>query len=156
MNALRFLPLCPDDLNAVATIEARSFEQPWKRRALAEELASPGSRAFILRCPDQAALPTVGAYIFLRILVDEVHIMKVAVHPDRRRQGLATRLTHQALGEARREGCRRAILEVRVSNSAAIGLYSRLGFKTIGERKRYYAPAGEDALVMAKNLEEAS
>ena len=156
MNAWCFLPLCPDDLSAVAAIEARSFEQPWEQSAIAGEIACPESRAFILRRPDQTVPHVVGAYILLRILVDEVHIMKVAVHPDRRRQGLGTRLTSQALAEARREGCRRAILEVRISNHAAIGFYSRLGFETIGERKRYYTPAGEDALVMAKNLEEAS
>ncbi len=156
MNRWRFLPLCPDDLNEVAAIEVQSFNPPWERPAIKEELASLESRAFILRQANQASRAAVGAYIFLRILADDVHIMKVAVAHDWRREGLATRLTDQALGEARREGCRRAILEVRISNAAAIRLYSRLSFKKIGKRKRYYGPAGEDALVMAKNLKEVS
>ncbi len=156
MNRWCFLPLCPEDLSEVAAIEAQAFNPPWERRTIEGELASPDSRAFILRRPNQATRAALGAYIFLRILADEVHIMKVAVAHDWRREGLATWLTDQALAEARRDGCRRAVLEVRISNVAAIRLYHRLGFETIGKRKRYYGPAGEDALVMAKNLEEAS
>jgi ribosomal-protein-alanine N-acetyltransferase len=155
MNQGLFLPLCPEDLSTVAWIESRSFEHPWPRGSIAGELAVPQSRAFVMRFPDHTVRPAVAAYIFLRILVDDAHIMKVAVAPACRRAGLAARLTNKALGEAHREGCRRAILEVRASNTAAIRLYARLGFEPIGARKRYYEPGGEDALVMAKNLEEA-
>ena len=152
MNRGLFLPLCPEDLTAVAGIETRSFEHPWQRQSFAGELASPESRAFVMRFQDQTVRPAVAAYIFLRIQIDEVHIMKVAVAPECRRSGLATRLTQKALDEARREGCRRALLEVRISNAAAIRLYARLGFEPIGERKSYYGTTGEDALVMAKIL----
>lgn len=34
--------------------------------------------------------------------------------------------------------------------------FKRLGFEMIYVRKRYYGPTGEDALVMAKILKEAS
>ena len=156
MTSWRFLPFCSDDLEAVVTLEARSFEQPWTHTTIVSELANPQALAFVLKPQDHTVSDTVGAYIFLRILLDEAHIMKIAVAPERRRQGLATRLTEEALAHARRSGCCRSILEVRKSNTAAIRLYNRLGFETIGERKRYYGPAGEDALVMAKNLEEVS
>ncbi len=154
MDPWLFLPFCPDDLEAVVAIESQSFEQPWKRRALESERTSPGALAFVLKTSERAAQSDVAAYIFLRRQMDEVHIMKLAVTPELRRQGLASRLVAQALAEARREGGIRAILEVRPSNTAAIGLYRRLGFRSIGKRKRYYGPTGEDALVMAKNLEE--
>ncbi len=156
MDPWLFLPFCPDDLEAVVAIESQSFEQPWKRRALEGERTNPGALAFVLKASERAAQSDVAAYIFLRRQMDEVHIMKLAVAPKLRRQGLATRLVAQALAEARREGGRRAVLEVRPSNTAAIGLYTRLGFRIIGARKRYYGPAGEDALVMAKNLKEVS
>jgi ribosomal-protein-alanine N-acetyltransferase len=151
-----FLPFCPDDLEAVVAIESQSFAQPWKRRALEGELGSPGSLAFVLKPPGVAAQSDVAAYIFLRLLINEVHIMKLAVAPEHRRQGLATYLVGRALAEAHRAGGTRALLEVRPSNTAAIGLYTRLGFRKIGARQRYYGPAGEDALVMATNLKEIS
>ena len=156
MNTWRFLPLCWDDLDAVAQIETLSFEHPWNRPAFLEGLAHPNVQGFVLLVEAGDAQHQVGAYVFQRILRDDVHIMKLAVAPPRRRQGLAAYLTAQALDAAGGEGCRRAILEVRVSNWAAIGLYTHLGFETIGKRKRYYGPSGEDALVMAKNIEEAS
>ena len=39
-------------------------------------------------------------------------------------------------------------LEVRVSNVAAISLYEKFGFKSIGVRKKYYQDNNEDALIM--------
>ncbi len=156
MDAWLFLPFCPDDLEPVVAIESQSFKQPWKRRALEAERANPGTLAFVLKPTERTAQHDVAAYILLRLQMDEVHIMKLAVAPELRRQGLATRLVEQALAEARREGGIRAILEVRPANTAAIELYTRLGFRKIGARKRYYGPAGGDALVMAKNLKEVS
>lgn len=152
----RFLPFCRDDLDTVAAIENQSFERPWNRDAIRSEAANAAASAFVLKPWRPEDLSEVGAYIFLRRIADEVHIMKLAVAPIWRRQGLAGRLTHEALAATGDEDCRRAILEVRPSNTAAIGLYTRLGFETIGKRKHYYGPTGEDALVMSKDLEEAS
>ena len=39
-------------------------------------------------------------------------------------------------------------LEVRVSNEAAINLYKKYNFKSLGVRKGYYQNNGEDALIM--------
>lgn len=48
-----------------------------------------------------------------------------------------------------------AMLEVRVSNGAAIALYDQLGFKQVGRRKKYY-PDGEDAILMNKDIPGSS
>ena len=39
-------------------------------------------------------------------------------------------------------------LEVRVGNKAAISLYEKYGFKSLGVRKGYYQDNNEDALIM--------
>ena len=152
MDPWLLLPFCPDDLEAVTAIESQSFAHPWTRRALEDELAHDRALAFVLKATEHALQTDVAAFIILRLIMDEVHIMKLAVVPELRRQGLATLMVNRALDEARREGAVRTILEVRRSNRAAIGLYTRLGFHKIGARKRYYGPTGEDALVMAKKL----
>ena len=154
MDPWLFLPFCPDDLEAVVAIESQSFAQPWKRQVLEDELVSPGALAFVLKLPEHTAQSDVAAYIFLRMIMDEVHILKLAVAPEHRRQGLAAYLVGLALTEARRAGGTRALLEVRPSNMAAIGLYTRLGFRKIGARQRYYGATGDDELVMATNLKE--
>ena len=53
---------------------------------------------------------------------------------------------------ARMHGATLAVLEVRESNAPAIGLYTELGFRTVGRRKGYYAKTNENALVMMKDL----
>jgi ribosomal-protein-alanine N-acetyltransferase len=49
-------------------------------------------------------------------------------------------------------GCTVATLEVRRSNTAAIALYERAGFRTVHVRSNYYQRDGEDALVMLLDL----
>jgi ribosomal-protein-alanine N-acetyltransferase len=74
------------------------------------------------------------------------HLMNVAVAPERRRQGIASRLIERLLAEA--GGELPFTLEVRVSNRDAIAMYEKLGFRSAGVRPRYYQDNGEDALIM--------
>ena len=73
--------------------------------------------------------------------------MNVAVAPERRRTGIASRLIDQLFEEAGRRQLP-FTLEVRVSNREAIAMYERLGFRSAGVRPRYYQDNGEDALIM--------
>jgi ribosomal-protein-alanine N-acetyltransferase len=75
------------------------------------------------------------------------HVMNVAIDPDRRRHGLATRLLEHLLERVGGPEAR-VTLEVRGSNAPAIALYERFHFKPAGLRRRYYQDNGEDALVM--------
>ena len=81
------------------------------------------------------------------------HIVSVAVLPNYRRLGIATQLMNNVLRElADTYNCDEAYLEVRVSNTQAINLYRKLGFRTVSIQKGYYAD-GEDAAIMAKHLQ---
>ena len=75
------------------------------------------------------------------------HIMNVAVDPDRRRAGIASALLTDLLRRIDRPGAR-FTLEVRESNTGAIELYERFGFRAAGRRRRYYQDNGEDAVIM--------
>jgi ribosomal-protein-alanine N-acetyltransferase len=79
---------------------------------------------------------------------DELHINWVAVDPGYRRRGIAQALLREALRET---GARRATLEVRRSNEAAIALYAKLGFQVTAVRYRYYNNPDEDALILWLN-----
>ena len=83
-----------------------------------------------------------------------MHILNLAVHPQRRRQGLARGLLSQAMTHARSLGAQVAWLEVRPSNQPALDLYHSLGFKEVGRRPRYYDDTQEDALLLAYYWEE--
>ncbi|MEW6231855.1 MAG: ribosomal protein S18-alanine N-acetyltransferase [Chloroflexota bacterium] len=100
------------------------------------------------KAPSQ--LPIVG-FAGMWLMVDDAHLVTVAVKPSHRRQGLGELLLIEMLNLSRRLNAQRMTLEVRVSNYAAQALYQKYGFSVQGVRRRYYSDNGEDALVMASD-----
>ncbi len=80
------------------------------------------------------------------LVLEELQITAVAVHPEHRRQGLARRLLEALLQLGREAGAERATLEVASGNEAARALYAGLGFQEVAVRRGYYRN-GDDALV---------
>ncbi len=159
------------DLDEVLAIERASFRSPWSQRAYQAELDSLYGVYRVLRlAPPESSGPApwqpqrrwpgwlggrrpaadrgplVGYHGF-QLVLDEAHIMTIAVHPDYRRRGLGELLLLDVFDEARRHGASRLTLEVRVGNVAAQELYRKYGFTVEGRRLRYYAD-GEDGLIM--------
>ncbi len=131
------------DLPAVLVVERACHSHPWSEQQLRDELGNPLAGVDLYWAGEELA-----GFLCRWLIADELHIQNVATAPTWRRCGVAAALLGQALVEARRQGCRRALLEVRVGNAGAIALYRRFGFRDLARRTRYY-PDGEDALVMA-------
>ena len=136
-------PMTESDLDQVLAIESASFPHPWSKTHFLDELNSP--YAFPLVALNQEG--AVIGYICPMLLLDEGHILDVAVRTDQRGRGLGKLLVERVLDECRDRGAAFVSLEVRPSNTAAISLYRLLGFVETGRRKRYYED-GEDALLM--------
>jgi ribosomal-protein-alanine N-acetyltransferase len=133
------------DIDAVMALEQESFTNPWPRETLVWELAhSDVTRVYLLRDERDRAI----AFCIAWIVFDELHINTLAVSPAERRRGVATFLLKEVMAEAAREGARRATLEVRESNMAALQLYQRLGFSVTARRPGYYTNPSEDALIL--------
>jgi ribosomal-protein-alanine N-acetyltransferase len=133
------------DIDAIVRLEAESFTNPWPRETLVWELRnSDVTQVYVLR-DDEG---TTVAFCVCWVIFDELHINTLAVAPAARRAGLATFLLRQVMAEAVRAGARKATLEVRASNTAALGLYSGLGFRVAARRPRYYTQPDEDALIL--------
>ena len=140
-GGLKLRRLGYSDLPAVISIERRSFPTPWSLAMFVLELSKPSG--ICLAAENERGL--VGYLVCARY--DDVwHLMNVAVHPERRRQGIATELIERLFEEAGERA--RFTLEVRVSNASAIEMYRRFGFRSAGRRPRYYHDNGEDALIM--------
>jgi ribosomal-protein-alanine N-acetyltransferase len=115
---------------------------------LKEELARPWARVRVARDDSGRAIGVLVAWL----VADEVHVLDVAVHETRRREGIGRALLDDLASFARERGGRHVYLEVRRSNEPAINLYRHAGFTLHNVRKAYY-PDGEDALEMALSLE---
>lgn len=131
------------DIPYIVEIENISFSTPWSSYSFMREIYKPYSISRVAMVDDR-----VVGYICAERILDEAHILNLAVHPDSRRMGIGSLLVSTVLDELKKTGCRYVYLEVRVSNIPARRLYERFKFKVVGIRRRYYALPEEDAYVM--------
>jgi ribosomal-protein-alanine N-acetyltransferase len=130
------------DLPQVIAIERRVFPTPWSLAMFVLEMSKQTGICLAAVCEGRL----VGYLICSRY--DTVwHVMNVAVDLGHQQRGLASALLAELYARVDDEQARYT-LEVRRSNSVAIHLYEREGFRAAGMRRRYYQDNGEDALVM--------
>ena len=141
-----------DDIDAVMRVESACYDCPWDRRVFLRELENDWSKVDVV-LPEEDSCRTVG-HIAYWIVHDELHLLNLAVHPEVRRRGLGRSLMNRLMLVCEEERLQYITLEVRAGNEAAIGLYESFSFKRIGLRRRYYADNGDDAVIMARVLEE--
>lgn len=144
--AIRLEPMRPEDLEAVLWVECQSFTTPWSEALFQSEMKNPASHLFVARPAGEDN--TIVGHIGYRVVVDEMHIVIVAVDPAWRRHGIASQMLDQAMEHARQASCARATLEVRTSNVGAQQLYYSRGFAPVGTRPKYYMRPTEDALIL--------
>lgn len=130
-----------EDIEKIVLIEFSSFESPWSRNLLIRSIKK--KELFVAELNGEV----VGYIVFSKIL-DEVHLENIAVDERWRRKGIGSKLL-EFLIEKNKESS--IFLEVRPSNTPAINLYKKYGFKKIGIRKKYYV--NEDAIIMMRNPE---
>jgi ribosomal-protein-alanine N-acetyltransferase len=131
----------------ILAIEKVSFPSPWTSEAFREEVQRSFSSLWVFLDKEE-----VRGYICFWSMAGELHLMNIAVHPERRREGLGRTLLEKMIITGIREGAECALLEVRPSNTPARALYKKAGFHEIGRRTRYYRDTGEDAILMALQL----
>lgn len=93
-------------------------------------------------------------YVMYQTRVPQVELLNIGIASDYQGQGLAINLLAATI-KLLPENSESIFLEVRRSNVPAIGLYEKLGFSKVGERRDYYRAAGgtrEDALIYKYDL----
>jgi [ribosomal protein S18]-alanine N-acetyltransferase len=135
------------DVPEVLSIERMSFTTPWSETAFLKEIYSPYSMTKVAVLEGE-----IAGYVCASHLLDEGHILNLAVHPDLRRRSVATVLVRKVIDELRMKECKALFLEVRVSSHDAVKFYERFGFRSVGYRKDYYTLPKEDAVLMELGL----
>lgn len=136
-----------EDINQVLEIENLSFLDPWTRRMYLAEVSHENNSYFIVAKLENRIIGYGGFWL----VVDEAHLVNLAVHPDFRRQGIGAQIMDYLLALAKQLGAKRATLEVRQSNLIAQSFYAKFGFIAVAFRKKYYPDTKEDAVIMWLN-----
>lgn len=145
---VRLRALAVTDVPAIMVVERRAYQFPWTSQVFHDCLRC-GHLALGLE-QDKELL----GYCITSVMVETAHVLNLCIDPGYQGRGLGRRLLNATLDMACGRGAKEAYLEVRPSNQYALCLYTSLGFKEIGRRKRYYPMPGgrEDAIVMALSL----
>lgn len=137
-------------LDQARALESRCFDDSWSESLW--QLYLPHGCSYLL-CNDDSQLL---AFALCQRVLDEVELLRIAVAPEYRQQGLGRLLFQQMLDKLSEQGVARILLEVRASNAAAIALYQCCELQRDAIRKGYYetAVAGvrEDACLFSCSL----
>ena len=137
-----------DDVPAVVAIEDATQPTPWTEQVFRDCFTSH----YDCRVIERDGM--IAGFAVLSSVLDEVHLLNIAVAPAMQRRGLAWAALRELIADYRQRNMGYVYLEVRASNHGARQLYERLGFQVTGERKNYYRKADgrESAILIALTL----
>ena len=134
-----------EDILRISEMEQECFPQePWSYKMLVSSFQTESF--FGLVAEDGGEIAGYGG---ITVAADSADVDNLAVAEQYRRGGVGTAILNGLCNLAASKGAKEIFLEVRVSNSAAMSMYLKCGFKGAYARTRYYSD-GEDCLVMKK------
>lgn len=144
----QFRAMSYDDLIAICRIEPTIYSHPWTYGNFKDSLDS-GYSAWVMEMSGE-----IIGYALVMMVLDEAHLLNVSVSQGYQGQGLGRALLGHIIEVSRRRLATNMFLEVRASNTKAIGLYETMGFCEMGIRRHYYPShqGREDAVLMGLAL----
>ena len=152
MVSYRIREMTEGDLEGILEIERQSFPTPWTEWMFRAQMRFGDISIHLVLVLEGS----VSAYATALAVSDEMHLLSIAVLPEKRRLGYGGAILGAVIERGLAKGAQRIYLEVREGNEAAKRFYSGRGFRVIGKRKRYYVDTGEDAIVMELDLERGA
>ena len=172
VSPFQLRPMTEADISQVTAIERDSFPSIWPQTAYRRELANNLAHYLVVVDRSRSAPPPseprrslysifrrkatdpptsdyIVGYLGAWLMVDETHIVAIAVRPDYRRRGIGELLLVETIDLALANEQEIVTLEVRKSNLGAQALYEKYRFLKVGVRRRYYSDNGEDAIIMS-------
>ena len=137
------------DLPVFVSLDKDLFPySPWSASQYKDEFSSP-TRHFVVAVDEAQSI--IGYAGVFAPGGAEADVLTVGVVPNHRGKGIAHQLMVLITDWAREQGSTAMMLEVKVDNAEAIGLYESLGYSKLNTRKDYFGP-GLHALVMRLEL----
>ena len=131
--------------------------KPWSADQWQDFCARPQFVGFATIGSDSLST-SLEAVLIAQVLEQQAEIITLAVHPERRRQGLARRLIKELTKTLANNPEQRILLEVAANSFPARKLYESMGFQVFHRRPGYYPgyyndrSGSADALLMEKRM----
>lgn len=143
-----FRRMLRSDVPLIVEMDRRNFSDPITEKILMAELNREVSYYVVLEENE-----TILGYAGMWEILGEAHITNVCVDIPHRGKGFGNEIMAHLIKRCVKRHFFAMLLEVRVSNEAAIALYTKHKFYSIGVRKNYYSNNGEDALILWRELD---
>ena len=139
-------------LDECIDLDQKSFNGIWSKSQWEIELNDPKRICLgVIELETKKLLGLCSAWI----VIDELQITFIAVHPSYKRIGLGKILLSELIKRSKSLKTNYICLEVRYNNEPAKALYKSMGFKTVGNRTNFYKD-GSDALILNKETDNKS
>ena len=146
---MKLQPMTMEYVPQVAALEKVCFSTPWSESSIGGELQNQWAIWLVALEGDALA-----GYLGVHYGPDGADIMTIATAPAFRGRGVGRALIAEMAARLKTMGLQWLTLEVRPSNTAALGLYEAMGFQQVGRRPRYYRDPVDDAILMTLFFEE--
>ena len=146
---MKLQPMTMEYVPQVAALEKVCFSTPWSESSIGGELQNQWAIWLVALEGDALA-----GYLGVQYGPDGADIMTIATAPAFRGRGVGRAVIAEMAARLKTMGLQWLTLEVRPSNTAALGLYEAMGFQQVGRRPRYYRDPVEDAILMTLFFEE--
>lgn len=145
LTTIKIRRMTQSDIDEVIELESKAYgNHHWSRESFFNEISNELAKYFCALDENGDLLGYCGCWQ----IIEEAHITNIAVSPDYRRRYIGEALLKNIIDDCYKNMIKFITLEVRVSNAAAVGLYEKYGFKSLGTRIGYYQDNNEDALIM--------
>jgi len=141
--------MSPEDIPAVQRIESVAYEDAWPARLFEKELENGFAHYLVaVEADDDGEAGRIVGFMGVWYMIDQLHLVTIAVDPSAQGRGLGQRLLLECLELAVEAELNEVVLEVRESNTRARALYEAFGFRKAGQLLDYYKDNHETAIVM--------
>jgi ribosomal-protein-alanine N-acetyltransferase len=131
--SISYNKLSYDNIDSIVFIEQQNSQNPWSKNQLAESIINPTNLCYSMSINNE-----ILGFLMAIPAFDTADILNISIKAEYQRKGYGKRLLNYLIEELKNRKIRDLILEVRVSNQAAISFYLKHGFEEISLRKNYY------------------
>lgn len=137
-----------EDLEQIYKIEQENFNPCWSKDYILFNIKLPKNfnNFFVAKIDNN-----IVGYIVYWFSDQTAHIHNISVKKEFQNLGIGSQMMHFMIETLKTANFKSIVLEVRISNTAAISLYKKFGFKEVSIKKKFY-PDGEDAIFMIKEI----